>query len=735
MKKTLQALLALGVVICSGASLATPADSFANKVASQGTAISSPFGAQKTVLVDIVANRTAGTPQADYKVAIRLQHAPGWHTYWRFPGDTGYATTVTWKMPNVHWKISPLGEPLPARDTKGSLTNFIHSGTTLLPFKLEIPWGTPYGTSGTISAHVEYLACKDICVPGEADVRFSVPIRVASTPSEHAAAFQNARLSIPEKIESKYIKAVVEDSRLRIDMEPLAGKIDRTVEFFPLDPGVIDFSAGIHQEVKNGVTSLYLTLPKKFMQTKHATLHGVVVADHGPARSGWAIETQIPITYGTVAGGPATPKNSANRPLLQARVVQAQDTVSLTTLTALGFAILGGLILNLMPCVFPVLSLKILQLVDTQRRRGSLALHGLSFTLGTACSMLFLAGVLIALRQLGISVGWGFQLQSPAVVAVLALLFFAISLNLFGLFEFTAASHLADARAVKSLPTTGPAGSFWTGVLAVVVASPCTAPFMGAALGFAISQPVPQTILIFLGLGLGMALPWLILTLVPVWTRLLPKPGAWMLNFKRIMALPMVAAFCWLFWVLSRQVNVYGLITLIFACACATAFFWSVGREQYGRGKSTVLKLLTGMAALCAISLIAAGSFSRAQTPMLSHNWEVWSENAVNQAITEGHPVMVDFTAAWCVTCQFNKATAIDTAGAHKIMDDLGYRRFVADWTNRDTAISKILNAFGRTGVPLYLLYDAKGSPTILPELLTESSFIEALQKNALSKP
>ena len=299
-------------------------------------------------------------------------------------------------------------------------------------------------------------------------------------------------------------------------------------------------------------------------------------------------------------------------------------------------------------------------------------------------------------------------------------------------FEFTAATHLADSRAAKSLPTTGPAGSFWTGVLAVVVASPCTAPFMGAALGYAVTQDAWIAVPVFAALGLGMAFPWLLLTLVPVWTEWLPKPGMWMVRFKAVMAIPMLGAVLWLLWVLSRQVSVYGLLTVLLATGAFAAFLWSVGREQYGRGASAVLKWLAGGVALACVLLIGIGLFDEASQPAADNaDWQPWSETAVSDAVNLGHPVVVDFTAAWCVTCQYNKATVLRTDASDETLKRLNYRRFVADWTSRDETITEALNKFGRTGVPLYLLYNQHGEVTVLPELLTLSDFTAAVEKNA----
>ena len=697
-----------------------------------GSAFSTPSGAP-AVTAEIVADRTAGTPKAVYRVGIRLRHAPGWHTYWKFPGDSGYSTSVEWRLPR-HWEITPLEWPIPERVTTGPVTSYVYQGEVLLPFKLDIPWGTPYGTTGTIRAKVEWLACREQCVPGEAEVQFSVPVQVASDPSAAAPLFNRTRLNTPETVATDEIKAVMEENRLRIDFSRLAGKIDQRVEFFPASAGQIDLHGPERMERGHGVTSLYLTAHPDLVKHPEA-LSGVIVADGGPLKDGWAIRTTLPVTPGTVAAAaePGAAPTTADPARIELQTTRAaSQTLSLTTRAAVGLAFLGGLILNLMPCVFPVLSLKILQLVDASRRRGPLPLHGLAFTAGLLSTMIVLSGALMVLRGLGLAIGWGFQLQSPVVVALLALLFTALSLNLFGLFEFTAASHLADSRAAKSLPTTGPAGSFWTGVLAVVVASPCTAPFMGAALGYAVTQTPLAALPVFAALGLGMALPWLVLTLVPVWTKWLPKPGMWMVRFKEVMAVPMLGAVLWLLWVLSRQVSIYGLLTVLLATGALAAFLWAVGREQYGRGASRVLKWLAGGVALVCLILIGLGFFDAADSAADPEgDWKPWEASAVGDAVNLGHPVMVDFTAAWCVTCQYNKAAVLRTEESEALMKRLGYRRFVADWTSRDEAITKALNSFGRTGVPLYLLYNTHGEVTVLPELLTQEAFSAALEKNA----
>lgn len=726
---------AAGAVLIGTAAQAAPA-------ASAG--MGSPFAGAaqpKTVTVELVARRTAGIPRAANDIGILLKHEPGWHTYWQFSGDSGYPPSVEWKLPR-NWKAESRGWPVPEKHKLGPITNFVYSGEVLLPFNLEIPWGTPYGGTYTLRAKVDYLACKEVCIPGTAQVSLKLPVEVAAKNGPLNDKFASTLKSVPEKAASEYISAVIEDDRIRIDFAPLAGKIEKKVEFFPLTEGLVDFRELDRVVPGKDLVSLYLKAGQGYLESLKAghpvPFTGVIVADGGPEKDGWAIESTLDVKPGAVTlpwAPEEPPAKEITRTVPTAQLPQApSEAASMKTTTALGFAFLGGLILNLMPCVFPVLSLKILQLVDGSRRKGALALHGVAFTAGVLVSMAALAGALLILRGLGLAIGWGFQLQQPWVVAVLILLFSAITLNLLGVFEFTAASHLADSRAVRKLPTTGPLGSFFTGVLAVVVASPCTAPFMGAALGYAVTQDSLQSVLIFLALGFGMALPWLLLTLVPAWMKLLPKPGAWMVTFKRIMAIPMAAAAFWLIWVLSRQVSLYGLMTVIIAMGSVTGLLWAVGREQYGRGRSQVLKGVCTLVTVGCMALLCLGTFDRhvdAEAAVPSGEWMPWSEEAVNSAIARGQPVVVDFTAAWCVTCQFNKATALRTDASEAELKRLNYARFEADWTNHDSRITEMLNKFGRTGVPLYLLYAVDGTATILPELLTEASFIEALQKNA----
>lgn len=681
------------------------------------------------VQASIVADRTAATPGSPYEVGILLKHKKGWHTYWKNPGDAGEATRVTWSLPK-RWSIVSAGWPIPTVLTTGQLTSYVYSDTVLLPFKLDIPWGTPYGTRATIRAKVSWVACKDVCVPQQANLRLTFPIEVASKPSASSALFARSRTQIPERVANTPITAVQEGNRVLLDLPSSAGLVSDSLVFIADESNLIRHVAPVNHKTGSSDTTLLLTLNDS--AGKNLThLTGTLIADAGPSEHGWAIETTIPVRPGNIGNDEkALPKKSAV-PILTKVVPPAP----LTAFSALTLAFIGGLILNLMPCVFPVLSLKFLHLVDRTRRRGSLAMNGLAFTAGVLTSTLALAVLLLFVRSLGYAVGWGFQLQTPWFVAALALLFFVLTLNLLGVFEFTAASHLADSRAAKALPSSGPLSTFGVGILTVVVASPCTAPFMGAALGFAVTQPAYEACAAFLALGLGIALPWLLLTLCPVWTKWLPKPGIWMVYLRRFMALPMFCAVLWLIWVLSHQVNGYGLIALFLAAGALTLFLWAFGREQYGRDHSIVLKsvsLFVTFACLAVLSLCDTTT-SRSQSGALL--WQPYSAKALERAIEQGKPALIDFTASWCVTCQFNAMTVLHTDATTAALKQYGVRCFVADWTRRDAEITRLINAFGRTGVPLYVLYDSTGKPTVLPELLQQKSLLEALEKAAVPAP
>lgn len=688
------------------------------------------------VAVEIVSEMNALTPQAENRLAVRFTHEPGWHTYWKMPGDAGFPPEFTFSAPSS-LKISKPLFPLPERTVTSGLTTFGYGGVTHFPFKIELPRGT--SGRAVVSLHVEYLACRDMCVPESADVRVTLPIDVAGKPTADAEAVAQAVQAVPERVSNDgAFTARIDGDRIRIDVAGNAA-VARSLDFMPSEKGVIRLSEapvtalsvapeGGAAEGPTG-SSLWLAADGNFAKAPAARLSGILVADGGPAAGGWAVETDIPLAAGTVTPPPETAK-AAPAPAAAAAApavpAPADAEVTAGTGAALLFAFLGGLILNLMPCVFPVLSLKLLDLIHGARRSESLLRHGFAFAGGVLLSMALLSGTLIGLRAAGHAVGWGFQLQQPWVVGALILLFGAIACNLLGLYEVTFGSGAADAKIVRNASRSGAVSSFLSGILAVVVASPCTAPFMGAGIGYALTQPALEAILVFMSLGLGMAAPWVVLCIFPGWAKWLPKPGGWMVTFRKVMAVPMVLAVVWLGWVLSKQIDYRGVLVVLCGLAAVAVFCWLLGRRQFGRSSNVVVMAMMAAIAVGAVAVAGSGAFERRSTST-AEGWENWSPAAVQSALAEGRPVFVDFTAAWCITCQANKLAALDRDEVVERMNRLGYVRLIADWTNKDPAITEALAAFGRTGVPLYVIYRPDGSVAVLPELLTADVVLGAL--------
>jgi thiol:disulfide interchange protein DsbD len=516
-------------------------------------------------------------------------------------------------------------------------------------------------------------------------------------------------------------QATIDPPRLRLAFQP-DGEV-RKLEFFPLDEARIEAAAPQHLRREGDGHALYLQAAAT-AGADFKALRGVLVANGGPGNAGgWAGAIDVPLVAGSVAAIRSAP---------------AVDAASVTIGTALLGALLGGLLLNLMPCVFPVLSLKLLSLVQHERAddaahrpHASLRVHGLAYTAGVLATFLVLAGALLALRQGGAQLGWGFQLQTPWVVVALALLFFAIGLNLLGAYEFTFGSRIASSSTAQRLQGSTLRGSVATGALAVVVAAPCTAPFMGAALGYAITQPAPVAIAVFAALAIGMALPYLVLTFVPALLGRLPRPGAWMERFKQAMAFPMFATTVWLVWVLAQQIGVDGATLVLGALVLMGLASWALGLAQRGSRVFRWLAVAAGAAAAYVGVTAAVGEFAapaasaavqRSQTA-----WQPWSPAQQRTLLAEGSPVFVDFTAAWCVTCQANKRLVLTAERVERAFADKRVAMLRADWTQRDDAITQELARFQRNGVPLYVLYDRAGRPRILPELLTERTVIDAL--------
>ncbi len=673
-------------------------------------------------ITSLVAETSGAAPGSTLWVAVVQTLDKGWHTYWRNPGDAGEPTTVRWTLPQG-WRAGEIAWPRPHRLPVGPIMNYGYEGKVILPVPLEVPLSAKPGDQAKLSAAVDYLVCAEVCVPGSATVALSVPV-VAGAPApdpvggpQIAAALANAPK--PSGLTARFQAA---GSKLTLEVigAPLAGAPDRDAYFYPYGETLIDH--GKPEAVDRGRRGLTLAMTAGGAFAKGAaptTAAGVLALD---GKSYEVTATPGPPPEG--AGGLGPPA--------------AEAGVAAGLALALGGAFLGGLILNLMPCVFPILSMKAAALAGHAGETARARAQALAFLGGVVVSFLGLALALEAARAAGAAVGWGFQLQSPAAVALLGLVMLAAALNLSGLFEVgTSAQGLGSGLASRG----DLAGSAFTGVLAVVVAAPCTAPFMGPALGFALTQPTPLALAVFLALGLGFAAPFTLLSLSPALIRVLPRPGPWMDLLRKALAFPMYGAAAWLAWVLAQQAGSAGLARMLAAAVVLgfAAWLFGLGQRRATLGRDARAIGLEGGAAIAlaaAVGLVAVGGgpadngAARAATAPASGEIpsQPWSPDRLAALRASHTPVLVNFTAAWCVTCQVNERVVLSTDEVAQAFKHTGAVYLVADWTRRDGAIAKALSDEGRIGVPLYLVYGADGGPPkVLPQLLTPSLVAQAL--------
>jgi thiol:disulfide interchange protein len=672
------------------------------------------------VRAELMAHAPEGVePGKPVWLGLQLAHQPEWHTYWKNSGDSGLPTQLSWTLPpgvlagDIQW-------PVPKKIPIGMLANYGYEDTVLLPVPLTItPEFKPSALTGDLEVKLKanWLVCKKECIPEEGEFTLRLPTR--STTAIHAAAFQAAFDAQPRPVAGG-MGAVRPQSVARIDGDALAVSVQhlpvalrgKPLEFFPETPDVIETGAAWTQ-AWNGA-EWTARIPISAQRAASPSVMPVVLGDG--SGQGWRAELQVVGSWPQVAA-PAVVSPALEQALRDNAAASAPARgASIGLAAALLGALIGGLILNLMPCVFPVLAIKV---VGFTRHADDVRGHrigGIAYTAGVILSFLALAGLMLALRAGGEQLGWGFQLQSPAFVATLAALFTVIGLNLAGLFEFGSFLPSSWATMEARHPVVN---SFLTGVLAVAVASPCTAPFMGASLGFAVSLPAWQALAVFAALGLGMALPYLAASWAPGVARLLPRPGAWMDTFRRLMAFPMFAAAVWLVWVLGQQSGIDGAGALLALLVALAMVLWALqlhGRTRVVIGAAAVLSFV-------ALAWTAGPAITRlpAQQDVAAVDdspWQAWEPGRVEQILASGQPVFVDFTAAWCVTCQYNKKTTLANAD---VLADIKARNVAllrADWTRRDPAITAALAQLGRNGVPVYVLYKAGSAPRVLSEVL-----------------
>jgi len=664
-------------------------------------------------------------PGSTAVVAVRQQIQPGWHTYWRNPGDSGGPTTLDWSLPDGV-SAGDIVWPLPHRQRLQSLMNYGYEGEVFLPVPIEIPADARPGQTLRLTAEALFMVCSDqMCVPDELTLSLDLRVQDGAAPLDPRWG-QKIQTLIqtaprPAGIEAR---AAFADGRLTLTATggPLAGAAPKWAYFFPFEGGIIDHAAV--QTGQRGPQGLTLDIaPGRGLTANGLTppLAGVLSTDLGA----WEISAD--------QGAPLTGASGAGA-LGDGEASLGAATTPVAFLQAALFALLGGLVLNLMPCVFPILAMKAASLSRSAHEPREARRDGLAFLAGVLATFLILAGALLALRAGGQALGWGFQLQSPGVVATLSLLMLAVALNLSGVFHIGGGLQGAGSGPLSRLP--GAAGAFFTGVLAVVVAAPCTAPFMAFALGAALLMPWPMALAVFLMLGLGLALPYVLVSLSPRLLSRLPKPGPWMETLRNLLAFPMYGAALWLAWVYGRQTA--DALALLFGAGLMLALaLWLYGRSQVAHGRSRgaivaaalALMLALGLGVMAARAAPATDDGAVGSTHLAS---QPWSEAAVQAALAEGRPVLVNFTADWCVTCKINEGAALSSARTAEAMRQTNALYLVGDWTRRDDAITAELQRHGRSGVPLYLLYTpGKSEPRILPQLLTEGTVVDALKDAA----
>jgi thiol:disulfide interchange protein DsbD len=682
------------------------------------------------VRAELVAHAPDGVaPGRTVWLGLSIEHAPQWHTYWKNPGDSGLPTTLNWQLP-AGVTAGEIAWPTPQRLPVGPLMNYGYEGRLLLPVPLTV--AAVSGDALDIRLSAQWLVCKDICIPQQGEFTLRLPLQ--ATTAAHASRFEAAWAAQPKPLPDAAAQGeLVQDGQaLRVAVTGLPDAWrGKALTFFPEQAGVIDHAANAPGRWDGATWRADVPISPQRYESP-AQMQAVLVAPGAVAgaRVGFAVTGTWP-AMAPVATPSTAPAAEAARSADAPPAVPRPTAGLLGFGAALVFALVGGALLNLMPCVFPILSLKVLGFAGHAHSRRALAAGGIAYSAGVVLSFVALAALLIGLRAGGEHIGWGFQLQSPAFVAALALLFTVIALNLAGLFEFVSIlpSGMAALRLRHPL-----ADSFLTGVLAVAVASPCTAPFMGAALGVAFTLPAAQALLLFALLGFGMALPYLAASLWPGLARTMPRPGPWMATFRTAMAFPMLATVVWLVWILGQQTGIDGAAALLAVLVALAFALWAWGRVDSGRIARVVWSGAGALllAATLAWALpgwwIAGSARAAAAEPGAGERWQPWSRDRVAALNREGRSVLVDFTAAWCVTCQVNKRTTLNDAGLLAELDAAGVVLLRADWTRRDAAISDELARLGRNGVPVYAIYrPGQSQPELLPELLSVQTVRNAL--------
>ena len=657
-------------------------------------------------------------------VGLNIKHQPEWHTYWKNSGDSGLPTELRWTLP-AGITAGEIAWPTPKKIPIGNLANYGYENTVLLPVPLTV--ASSFNASQlTIQLSASWLVCKQECIPQEGEFTLTLPARSSS--AVNSSLFEAAWAASPRPLAGGSGQIKLEAKAIRVSVAGLpAAWQGQLLDFFPESGGVTEPAGTMVQAWQGGLWTAQVPLTT-YRSNSPQRMPVVLTLANGKANNksnpAWRVELPVDGEWPALAAPTAVPTAleaalKANAAAALSAAATPPSAPSLSWLAAIFGALIGGLILNLMPCVFPVLAIKMvgfMQVKDQASRTAS----GVAYTAGVVLSFLALGGLLLGLRAAGEQLGWGFQLQSPAVVAGLAALFTLLGLNLAGLFEF---GQLLPSRLASLQSKNTTVNSFLSGVLATAVASPCTAPFMGASLGLAVGLPAVQALAIFGAIGVGMALPYLVASMVPAVARAMPRPGPWMVTFRTFMAFPMFATVVWLVWILGQQSGINGAGTLLGLLVLMALVIWTFTLSGKVRVMAVSLSLATAALALSTagptvvklMELGPAGLSAVAAT----ERWQPWTSDRVAQLTGEGRSVFVDFTAAWCVTCQYNKNTTLSNSAVLADMDAKDVALLRADWTRRDPAVTAALKELGRSGVPVYVIYKAGRAPVVMSEILS----------------
>ena len=677
------------------------------------------YQGRELVTAQLLADTTAIVPGKPFRVGLLLKMAPHWHTYWKYSGDAGLATEIKWSLP-ADWKVGEIQWPTPLRLVEPGDIHIYGYHDEVLLMQQVTPPASLTQQSVKLAADASWLVCEKICIPGGTPLQLELPVAGAASPAnEDLFARYSRALPQPWPSDDVATAAWSRDAKeliLRVQSKVLASHA--SVEFHPLPGDGVVIGHPTTQREPGGVT---FRIPLETADPKVTAIPGVVAfgqAPDGSDRNAWLLSS---------SAQPVAPLAAAVRPVIDTRTVSK----------FLLFGFIGGFILNLMPCVLPVISLKIFGFIQHagQSRRRILR-SGLSFAAGIFVWFIGLALVLIILKNAGHAITWAFQFTNPYFVLAMSVLVLVFALNLFGVFEVSLPQS-ASRGLLGWTAREGDAGSFFQGVFATILATPCTAPFLGTALGFAFTQSAWIILLMFLAIAAGMSAPYLLLAAQPAWLKFLPKPGAWMERVKQLMGFFLLATLLFLLAVLGAQRGLEAviwtscfLLAVSVVCWMKGAFMTPLATPRTRLSTAAIAALIIGVSG----AYFIGGKFAEAKLEEVAAeangDWQAFTPEKLEAELARGSAVFIDFTAAWCVTCKFNEATVLETAAVKEAFQRRSVVKFKADWTNADPAITKILQQFGRPGVPLYVLYPAGKSmePIVFPELLTKNIVLEKLE-------